>query len=422
MPQQKDNSKNRNPETPDPSGLFGKGVLYGTKPIRLDVFDKRLANSHNCVIWGGTDPGKSKFSANLLGRHAGDGCQVFIIAPALRGDGAYARLCEDLDGEMLSFGGDDGISFNPFELPIRAGASEEGKADGWTRQDYQRRKLYLKGLFGLLKDGYIQENGIDGEFGEFPQVLDRVIDATYRKAGIDVPDTARELEPPASMPSMEDCAYIVSEMKDGIAADGAAVADGKMSSLELLEGILAECISDSPSGKARLFSGTNKVGFDNRCILFSLGNIEEHLRGIASYLCLGLVAEHLFAREESAFGKRIFFLDESWKLMGASDDAALYLTSFYRECRKFMTGTWLLAQSREDFRKKTEVLRYPELHVVLPPLPDDIADMAVYLGIVDKPELFEEHVGDISFPGAGLLSFGGKAKETTAIDFSFEMQ
>ncbi len=82
----------------------------------------------------------------------------------------------------------------------------------------------------------------------------------------------------------------------------------------------------------------------NRLIVFSIRDLEEELRPVATYIILNFIWNLIKAEIK----KRIVIIDEGWWMM-KNQDSALFLFGLVKRARKYFLGVTTITQDVEDF-------------------------------------------------------------------------
>lgn len=452
------------------------GILYGIsvasqQPVFFDIFNREWVKSYNCIIIGAKGSGKSATAKTLLGRYAIKGTQIFVIDPAITSQGEYTNLAISLDGSLVDFGGEEGIYINPFELtpPVKPSRDPDKYAEQ-AANIYRDKKKYLLGLFELMRSIYEEENKEKFSTASFSSVLQILIDRTYQYKRISIARKGWDFEKwvPEAMPTILDFYDIVDEYsrivaefvtRDKLTAWGsthltpsgaqmnrndkketitfgyyryiinsnnALWKQDELNTILLLRRILQEYIpatDDSGGGseKAHLFNGSKQTDLNNQCIVFRFGNVNEQIKGLATYICFELINSRVKSGSMSKYKNKIVVLDEAWKMI-QSGSARKYLEALYREGRKQSTGVWLISQSYEDFQGDNDIFfKYAETKIIMS-IPDEEVTQ-----LIEEIELSNSMTGIINekeghtMPGMGILHIGGGNDRHETVSFYCQM-
>ena len=449
------------------------GILYGLsmasgQPIFFNMFGKKNGlNSYNQIIIGNKGSGKSAATKTLLGRYAIMGTQIFIIDPAITGDGEYTNLATSLEGTVIDFGGKNGIYINPMELTPPPDWNGRDKAtDADASLIYKAKKRYLEGLIDLLKEEYDESNRItNANLEAFSTTLDILIDRTYqyKRVKINPGDWNYAEWTPEAMPTINDLYKILVEYekiitsydsrdkivgwgrqhlnsKDGtlkaanndtqrimfgyyryvVNSGGDVWGDAQWQTVHYLKNVLSAYTAgsdESLSEKAALFAGTRQADLDNQCIVFRFGRVKsEAMKAIATYLTFELINTRATTFTKSGdFKNKIVVMDEAWKLINSSY-ARAYLEALWREGRKTNTGIWLISQAFGDFQGDNKVFFNLAESKLIMGIPDNDLNL-----LMDEMELSPYLADTINAtkqqvsPGTAVLHLGGKVMQSISL-------
>ena len=137
-------------------------------------------------------------------------------------------------------------------------------------------------------------------------------------------------------------------------------------------------------------------------VVFNIRDLEDELRPIAMYIILQFIWNEM----RSNMTQRMVVVDEAWVMM-QSEDAASFMFSIAKRCRKYYTGLTTITQDVSDFmssRYGKPIVTNSSLQLLLRQSPasvDVIAD-TFYLTDHEKFLLLESGVGE------GILFAGPK--------------
>lgn len=446
------------------------GILYGVNPRThspyfFNSFDTDWVNAYNVVVIGNTGSGKSATLKTLLGRYALRGTQIFIIDPAINTKGEYVNLANSLDGTVIDFGGNDDLYLNPFELLVPTGWDYTKETDqNLSAEIYKNKRDYLVGLFDIMKNIYIQENGQMPELENYKNLLEVMIDRTYVYKNISTRmgkwDWNQWTED--RLPTINDFAEVLRTYIDIINAyknrdqvigwlaantnnkgltsrdtfsrimyiyamsvqqklQPSVFQEKELKVIEFIYNFISEYIvnkdKENYSEKASLFAGTKKADMNNQCIVLRFTSKNESIKQLATYLSFELIYNRINQSNNNSnngYKNYIVAMDECWKLL-SSNYARNYVIKISREGRKLNTGLWVISQKYEDFTGDNSVLFSQAPTKIIMGLSGDEVDI-----LRDELDLSSSLCQLINTdktavtPGTGLLCVNGKKKKINA--------
>lgn len=450
------------------------GILYGInpwtqQPYFFNSFNRHWTKAAHTICIGSTGSGKSETVKALLGRYAIMGTQIFVVDPAINaGESEYGNLATSLDGKVIDFGGKSGVSMNPFELQPPTNWQEirdPKKKDEQAVNIYKQKKEYLIGLFDIMRNIYVKENGIaNPNLAAFSKVMNELIDRVYQYKSINITRGSWDFRQwqPQFMPTMSDLYFLLTQYenivetftdRDKLQGWAAHALDRRgnlinrtsekdkiyygywrsvtkqnsrlwgASELEVIqfasnfvEEYAQKQSSESYSEKASLFASDKKADLSGQCIVFRFGNVSETMKQIATYLTFELIYSRItaYVGGKSKFHNYIVAMDECWKLL-SSEYARNYVVRMAREGRKLSTGLWIISQKYSDFEGKNRVLfDQAETKIILSLSDDEVTQLTDDIDL--SPTLADTINGDKKSvtPGLGILHIAGKKKMTVA--------
>ncbi len=279
------------------------GILYGVNRHNntLVIFDRFSLENANMVIFSKSGGGKS-YAAKLEAlRLMMTGVDIIIIDP----EHEYKTLAESVGGSFINISLASPHHINPFDIP--AVPSDESPDDAL--------KSHIVNSAGLIK---IMVGKISPEE---EAILDRAILETYA-----LHDIAPGKDFSARTPPLLSDLEAVLRNIDG----GKSIAER-----------LYRFTKGSYAGFTNL---PTNVDLKNRCIVFSIRDLENELRPVAMYLVLNFIWNIV----KGNLKKRVMIIDEAWWLM-QYPEGALFLFGLVKRARKYFLGVTTITQDVEDF-------------------------------------------------------------------------
>jgi len=282
------------------------GILYGLNRHNdsLIIFDRFELENANSVVFAKSGAGKS-FAVKLeILRSLMVETDVLVIDP----ENEYQQLCQAVGGTYVNVSLSSGERINPFDLPLPVKDQVEKTGD--------RVREHIINLTGLVK---LMLGKIDDEESG---LLDQALIETYQAKGITM-----DTEDPEKMipPVMADLVEILEGTKGG----------------ENMSKRLKKYVEGTFSG---IFNQPTNVNLGAGMIVFSIRDLEEELRPLASYVILNFI----WNKVRSELRRRLLIVDEAWIMM-QHEDSARFLYGLAKRARKYYLGITTITQDVEDF-------------------------------------------------------------------------
>ncbi len=279
------------------------GILYGVNQINntLIIFDRFSLENANLVMFAKSGAGKSYATKLEVLRHLMLGTDVLIIDP----ENEYENLANAVGGSYFKISLASANHINPFDIPIIP--ADEDPADVL--------KSHIANLTGMAKVMLGEISPIEDA------LLDRAISETYASADI-VPDKDFSK---ATAPLMEDLETVLRGIEGGTT--------------------LADRMYKFTKGSYAGFTNQKtNIEIKNRLIVFSIRDLEEELRPVATYIILNFIWNLIRAEIK----KRVLIIDEAGWMM-KNQDSALFVFGLVKRARKYYLGITTITQDVEDF-------------------------------------------------------------------------
>lgn len=284
-----------------------EGILYGINRHNnsLILFDRFKLENANMVVFAKSGAGKS-YSVKLeVLRSMMFGTNVIIIDP----ENEYKHLCETVGGSFVQMSLNSPFHVNPFDLPV-AKIEDEDFA-GVLRSN-------IASLIGLL---HLMLGTLTAEEDA---ILDQAMREVYAVRDI-TETTDPKILTPSSFPTFSDLYEVLRNM------EGAESLAARLQ--KYTEGIFSGFLNH-----------TTNISVNNSLVVYNIRDLENELRPVAMYIVL----HHIWNEMRTELKRRMIVVDEAWVMM-QHEDAASFLFSIAKRCRKYYTGLTTITQDVSDF-------------------------------------------------------------------------
>lgn len=338
-----------------------KGVLYGINRHNnsLILLDRFGLENANMVVFAKSGSGKSYAVKLEVLRSLMQDVEVIIIDP----EKEYKYLAETVDGSFIDISLTSPHHLNPFDLPM-AGPDERPS-------DILRNNIInLVGLIRIMLSGLTPKEDA---------IIDKALTETYAARDITPDSDFSKIEPPI----MRDLHTILRGMTGA----------------EELVIRLEKFVSGSYAG---FFNQPTNVELKKKTVVFSIRDMEDELRPLAMYIILHYIWNIIRSERK----KRIMVVDEAWWMM-QHEDAASFLFSIAKRCRKYYMGLTTITQDVTDFLKSKygkPIMTNSSIQLLLKQSPTAIEVIQKTFNLTDQ----ERYMLLQSSVGEGVLFAGNK--------------
>ncbi len=331
-----------------------EGILYGVNLHNntLVIFDRFSLENANQVVLAKSGAGKSYATKLEVLRSMMLGIDVLIIDP----ENEYKNLTESVGGSFFKISLISENQINPFDIPIIPKGDDPADI-------FKSHILNLTGLIKLMLGTITPEE---------EAILDRAITATYESRDI-TPDKKDFTDIPA--PLLEDFQTVLGDMEGG-------------------RGLAQRLERFTKGTYSGFLNRPTNIDIKNRLIVFSIRDLEDELRPIATYVILNFIWNLIRAEMK----KRIVVIDEAWLMMKYQDSAA-FLFGLVKRARKYYLGVTTITQDVEDFMSSPygrPIITNSSLQLLLKQAPAtiDLLVKTFNLTEAEKGLLLEANVGE----------------------------
>jgi TraG P-loop domain/Helicase HerA, central domain len=307
---------------------FG-GVVYGVNDASAGIvaWDRWSQDNQNAVILARSGAGKSFLAKLDVLRSLYTGVQVLVIDP----EDEYTRLAAAVGGTVVRLGR-PGVHLNPLDPPPPpppppdpAAPDSAGPGDptdtasaGGVGERY--------GLNGrVLFASTVADLAVGGLSADEVPALDAAVLAAYHGAGINA--DPRTWARPAPL-----LADVVTHLRHDRGDPHAG-------------GLAARLHRYTAGSAAGLFTGATTVRPEGHLVVFSLRDVPDELKPLATLLALDAIWRQV--SDPSRRRRRMVVIDEAWQLM-RQPVAAGYLYAMAKAARKHWAGLTVITQDAAD--------------------------------------------------------------------------
>jgi len=336
-----------------------KGILFGINRHNnsLVIFDRFSMPNYNSVLFATSGAGKSYTSKLEILRSMMMGADVIVIDP----ENEYTHLAQAVGGRNFKISLTSKHHINPFDLP-------PAKEDEALSDVLRNHIITLIGLFRIMLGGITPEEDA---------VLDRAITETYASKDITSENDFSGKTPPI----LSDLELVLLSMEGG----------------ESLATRLRKFTTGTWSG---FINQHSNVDIDQRLIVFSVRDMQDELRPVATYL----IVNFIWGAVRQKLKKRLLVVDEAWWLM-KEEDGASFLFGIAKRARKYFLGLATITQDVADFMGSPygkPIITNSSIQLLLKQSPGTIDAVVQTFNLTDEEKflLLESNVGEgIFFAG-----------------------
>ena len=290
------------------------GILLGINQMNsslciIDLFNSKMYKNANMCILGTSGAGKT-FTTQLMAlRMRMRGIQVFILAP-LKGH-EFRRACKNIGGNFIKIntGSQECINILEIRVPDRSTDMLIEGVDAIKEDSLLAKKMQQLNIFFSLL--------IPDMTNEEAQFLDEAVIDTYALKGITTDNNTLYTDSTQTqlreMPILGDLYNHLDNNPD----------------TKRLATILGRFVK----GSAQSFNRQTNVDLSNKYIVMDISELQGALLPVGMFIALDCIWDKT---KEDRTKKKAIFIDETWKLIGASSNE--YAAEFVLEIFKIIRG------------------------------------------------------------------------------------
>lgn len=297
------------------------GVLVGLNSfnnslVMIDRFNSSKYKNANMCVLGTSGSGKSYFVKMMINRNRYTDTIQYVIDP----DREYSNLCEKLGGTLIRFSGKESINI----MDIRENTVDDNES-------YLQNKISkLNAFFSLIFESMLPEE---------KSLLEEHIIKVYEKYQITFDNESL----------FENCE------KNSLIKTKRFKTFDKMPRLgDLYDSIktdrqlkkYATVLKPYITGSMKYMNEYTNVNVSNQLVIADIYDVEEDKVPIIMFLITELYWDKIREKRDR---KKIIYLDEVWKLINKTHEAAEFVFKIFKTIRKFGGAATAITQDINDF-------------------------------------------------------------------------
>ena len=302
----------------DENGIFYGTNIYNDSLIFIDKYNENKYKNANMCVFGTSGSGKSFFIKLQIIRYFLLGIEQYVIDP----DREYDNIAKNLEGTIIKIGPSTETYLNV--LDIRQDSIEDEK--GFLATKVSK----LIGFFNLIFGNMDEEE---------KAILEEKIIKCYNKKGITFDDNTLykneknkiNIKPifkeSTDMPILEDLYNILGE-------------DEKTKKMQIK-------LIPFVKGSLKFFNNYTNIELNNKLIIADIYELGEENLKYGMYLFVDLFWDKI---KENRKNKKIFYLDEVWRLIGitSNKNVASFIYKIFKTIRKYGGSSVAITQDISD--------------------------------------------------------------------------
>ena len=277
--------------------LFGR-EKYNNSLVLIDRFNREKYKNGNMCILGSSGSGKSFFTKLQIIRQRLYNTKQFVLDP----EREYESVCKYLNGTYIKFGKNTKTLINIMDLNIK-NLNNKNKINNEINYKLEKLKIFFLSIFETMNKH---------EYAYFEENLKELY--------------AQKIREQKSI-LIEDVQKMMKKNEDL----------KKYSSL----------LNHFTKGSLSFFNKETNVNLDNKLIIADLHDMEGENLKYGLFLFLDFFWEEI---KNSTKDKKIIYIDEIWKLIGASatKETAEYIYKLFKTIRKYNGSAVAITQDISD--------------------------------------------------------------------------
>lgn len=297
------------------------GILIGLNSfnnslVMIDRFNSTIYKNANMCVLGASGSGKSYFVKMMINRSRYLNIMQYVIDP----DREYSALCEKLGGTLIRFSGKECINI----MDIRENTIDENES-------YLQNKISkLNAFFSLifedmtLEEKSLLEEQIIQAYQNYNITFEN--ESLFEKCEENSLIRTRKFKTFDKMPRLQDVYELIKSNKQ----------------LKKYATVLKTYIT----GSMKFLNEYTNVNISNKLVVADIYDVEEEKVPIIMFLITELYWDKIKEKRDM---KKIIYLDEVWKLINKTPEAAEFVFKIFKTIRKFGGAATAITQDITDF-------------------------------------------------------------------------